>query len=240
MEASGSIWMRPEKRHGRGPEPTYSREQITAAAIKIADAEGLEAVSMRRIAKEVGAGAMSLYRYLGSKEDLFVLMADAVEGEDPPPDTPSGDWRADLTGLARRERAIMHRHPWISAMAATRPTFGPNMLRLGEYSLSCVDGLGLSIDRMLTITTSVLGFVRGFVQVELAEAEASRRTGLTEEQWRRSQAPYIGQIMESGRYPLITKVILDAAIPHMDPDEQFQNGLDHLLDGISAQLDRRR
>lgn len=239
METAGSIWMRPE-RHTRGPDPTYSREQITAAAIKLADTEGVEAVSMRRVARELGAGAMSLYRYIASKDDLFELMVDAVQGEDPLPDKPSGDWRADLTQLAERGRAMMTRHPWTTTVTTSRPSFGPNSLKVFEYGLSCVDGLGLSIDEMLTVVLGLIGFVRNFVQDVLAEAEAQRRTKMTEDEWRATQAPYLRQIMDSGRYPLFTKVIIDAALPHMDPDRQFRTGLDDLLDGIAAKLDRRR
>lgn len=239
MANPGNIWMRPH-RHSRGPDPTYSREQITAAAIKIADAEGLEAVSMRRIAKEVNAGAMTLYRYLGSKDDLLELMADAVQAEDPLPDKPSGDWRADLTELAERARAMMLRHPWTTTTFTTsRPSFGPNSIGVFEYSLSCVDGLGLSIDEMLSIVLNLIGYVRNFVQSIVAEAEAVRRTKMTEEQWRESQAPYIQQLIDSGRYPLLTKVIIDAALPHLAPDRVFRIGLDNLLDGIAAKLDRK-
>lgn len=239
MERSGSIWMRPE-RSGRGPDPAYSREQITAAAIKIADEEGIEALSIRRVAREVGAGAMSLYRYIDSKDDLIELMSDAAEGEEPLPDKPSGDWRADLRDFAARSRTLLRRHPWLTTRVTSRPSFGPNALRCYEYGLRCIDGLGLSIDEMLAISISMTGYVRTFVQGEQAEVELRRRTKLTEEDWRLSQAPYLEQIIGSGKYPLFTKVILDAALPHMDPDRQFSTGLDHLLDGISAQLERKR
>jgi len=239
MEASGSIWMRPHKQHGRGPDPAYSREQITEAAIKIADAEGLEAVSMRRIAREVGAGAMSLYRYLGSKDDLVELMMDAVEAEDPLPDKPSGDWRADVRQIAERARGIQERHPWLATLSAGRPSFGPNSLRSIEYSLSCLDGYGLSIDEMLMIFLVLTGYIRNFVQGQLAEAETRRRSKITEEEWRLSQSPYIEKIMASGEYPLFSKVIRDADLPHMEPERQFQTGLEHVLDGIAAKLDRR-
>src|SRR3954469_22260555 len=111
VDVPGSIWLRPE-RPTRGPSPTYSREQITTAAVKIADEGGIAAVSMRRVAQELGAGAMSLYRYIGSKDDLTALMLDHVEGEDPLPDAPAAGWRTELTGLAVRARAIMLRHPW--------------------------------------------------------------------------------------------------------------------------------
>jgi AcrR family transcriptional regulator len=226
--------MRPE-RHSRGPDPAYSREQITAAAIKIADADGIEAISMRRIAREVNAGAMSLYRYIGSKDDLLELMADAVQGEDPL-GGPTGDWRADLERIAYHQRALMRRHPWLAALSPARPSFGPNTVRNTEQALRCVDGLGLDIDEMLITVLSLSSFVRGFIQSELAEVEAQRRTKLTEDEWRRTQAPYLQKIMDSGEFPLFTKVIRDAALPHMDPDRQFDLGLGQLLDGIAARL----
>jgi AcrR family transcriptional regulator len=237
VEQLDSIWLRPP-RNRRGPDPAYSREQITVAAIKIADADGLQAISMRRVAREVDAGAMSLYRYVSSKDDLFELMLDAVQGEYAPPEKPSGDWRADLTELAVAQRAAVHRHPWLVSLTG-RPSFGPNTIRAMEYALSCVDGLGFTIDKMLSVVLSVISFVRGFTQAELAEAEARRRTGLTEEQWRLSQAPYVMHIMESGEFPLMSRVIIEAELPHMDIERQFSTGLDNLLDGVSAQLDRR-
>src|SRR6266700_1877830 len=153
LRAGGSvdyevIWMRPE-RPARGPAPAYSRDQITAAAIKIADADGLDALSMRRVARELGAGTMSLYRYVRNKDDLLELMVDAVLGETIPEDfARTGDWRADLRALARLMRAGMTCHPWILA----RPdplSFGPNTFRVSETILSCVDGIGLSIDQMM-------------------------------------------------------------------------------------------
>ncbi|MFL6142762.1 MAG: TetR/AcrR family transcriptional regulator [Labedaea sp.] len=234
-----SVWLRPE-RHTRGPDPAYSREQITAAAIKIADADGLDAISMRRVAREVSAGAMSLYRYIGSKDDLIELMMDAVQGEEPLPEPLTGDWRVDLTRVAEHLRASMLRHPWLATVTPSRPSFGPNTVHNFEYALRCVDGLGLSIDRMLTIVLSLSGFVRGFVQAQVAEAEAKRRTKLTESQWRQAQAPHLRQLIDSGRFPLFTKVIIDAELPHLEPEQQFRTGLNHLLDGIAAQLDRER
>jgi AcrR family transcriptional regulator len=230
--------MRPE-RHTRGPDPAYSREQITAAAVKLADAEGIEAISIRRIAREVNAGTMSLYRYIGSKDDLIELMTDAVQGEDEPPEL-TGSWRADLEHVAELQRAVLRRHPWLTTLAPGRPSFGPNTVRALEHGLRCVDGIGLDIDEMLVIVLSVTSFVRGFVQSELAEAEAQRRTKLTEEEWRQAQAPYVQQLIDSGEFPLVAKVILDAELPHMDLDRQFDTGLAHLLDGISARLDTLR
>jgi AcrR family transcriptional regulator len=233
------IWMRPE-RPARGPAPAHSRAQIAALAVKIADAEGLEALSMRRVAKELGAGTMSLYRYVPSKDDLVELMIDEVLGESvPEPAGLSGEWRADLRLLAHDVRRVLRRHPWM----AGRPnglTFGPNAMRLAEVALGTVDGLGLNIDQMMSVTGMVTSYVHGFVATELAAAEARRRTGLTDEQLMIANAPYIRSILETGRYPLIERVIVDARQPHMDPDERFEYGLERILDGIAGSLPDRR
>src|SRR5437016_6689746 len=115
--------MRPE-RPARGPQPSHSRDEIAAAAVAIADAEGIEAVSMRRVAAEIGAGTMSLYRYVPRKEDLVDLMIDQVSAEQLAPD-PTGDVRADLVEAARRQRALIHRHPWLVQALRTTPSPGP-------------------------------------------------------------------------------------------------------------------
>src|SRR5262245_25957268 len=119
-QGSDVIWARPD-RAGRGPRPAHSRAAIAAAAVRIADAEGLDAVSMRRLAAELGAGATSLYRYVARKDDLLDLMVDAVVGEGPPPAAPSGDWRADLREIAYSTRALILRHPWAAMLLAGRP-----------------------------------------------------------------------------------------------------------------------
>src|SRR5262249_43559728 len=109
------LWARTE-RSSRGPQPTLSHAQIAAAAIRIADREGLDAVSMRRVAAELGAGTMSLYRYVRTKDELHDLMRDTVAGEDDVPAKPSGHWRADLSVLAHQMRASALRHPWLPAL----------------------------------------------------------------------------------------------------------------------------
>jgi AcrR family transcriptional regulator len=233
------IWMRAE-RGARGPRPGHSRDEIAAAAVRIADAEGVEAVSMRRVAAEIGAGATSLYRYVSSKEDLYELMIDAAIGEELPPAAPSGDWRADLRAVSCGSRAVMLRHPWMPSLVAGRSTLGPNQLRVGEFTLGVIAGLGLDIDETLVLSGTLQAFVRGHAVGELAEREAVRRSGLTLEQWIARQAPYVWEIIASGKYPTITRVIMDAAAPH-DPDRDergFALGLEQILDGFAARLGR--
>ncbi|MGI5273451.1 TetR/AcrR family transcriptional regulator [Nonomuraea sp. CA-218870] len=230
-----NVWMRSDQ-PARGPRPAFSRSQLTEAAVRVADAEGLDAISMRRLATEIGSGTMSLYRYVSGKDEVIDLMVDAVAMEFLPPDVPSGDWRADLRALAVRTRQATHRHPWMARVTATRQSAGPNGVRALDRSLAMVDGLGLSVDAMLTVVGAVIAYVNGYVAAELGELEARRRTGLDVQQWMARQAPYITTLVESGDYPLFARVVSESGRELMDPDERFGYGLDRLLDGIAATL----
>ncbi|GAA2440420.1 TetR/AcrR family transcriptional regulator C-terminal domain-containing protein [Actinomadura vinacea] len=229
-----NIWMRPE-RPSRGPRPAYSRAQITETAVRIADAEGLEAASMRRIAAEIGTGAMSLYRYVPGRDDLIQLMVDHVMGELDPPDRPSGDWRADLTLLAGRSRAMRLRHPWLSEAQHGRPSFGPNELRVLEFGVGALD-LGLPIDDMLVLFGLVMGYVDSAVQDELAWEKEHRRSGLSKEGWMGRSAPYVHQLINSGEHPMLTRIVRDARQPHMGSEAAFRHGLERVLDCVQAAL----
>jgi AcrR family transcriptional regulator len=186
--------------------------------MELADADGLEAVSMRKVATVLGIGAASLYRYIESKDELYDLMVDHVQGEDGPPPP----------------RDVIHRHPWIASLAAGRPTFGPNSLAWTEHSLAAVDGLGLSIDEMLMAAEILQAFVRGFVIAELAEQQALQRAGLTMDQWMQIQGPYMMSMIERGEHPLLARVIVDANTPHAEDrnDLVFAAGLQRILNGL--------
>jgi len=232
----GVIWERPE-RAARGPAPSHSREEITRAAVKLADTQGIEAVSMRAIAVELGVGAASLYRYVARKDELIELMVDAVIGDDLEFEV-GGSWREDLRSFAQGLRAMTLRHPWMAVPSAGLRNFGPKTAGCYERVLGAVDGLGLEIDEMLVMVETLDAYVRGRVFEELSEQEAVRRSGLDQEQWMRTQIPYIESLIASGRYPLLTRVVLDARAPH-DPDRLehgFDLGLERVLDGLATML----
>jgi AcrR family transcriptional regulator len=236
MSSRGVIWDRPE-RAARGPAPSLSREEITRAAVLLADSLGIEAVSMRALAVELGVGAASLYRYVARKDELIDLMFDAVMGYDLQFEV-RGDWREDLRSFARGLRAMTLRHPWIAVQGAGRRNLGPNTARLYEQVLSSIDGLGLEIDEMLVMIETLDAFIRGRTLEELSEQEAVRRSGLDQEEWMRVQAPYIESLVASGDFPLLTRVVLDARAPH-DPDwltHGFDMGLERVLDGLATML----
>jgi AcrR family transcriptional regulator len=228
------IWARP-KRGTRGPKPAHSRDDVAAAGVRVADAAGLDAVTMRRVAAELGTGTTSLYRYVPSKEDLLDLMADAVLGEDDPPPR-TGDWRTDLAALAHRMRDRMLRHPWLATLSALRPSLGPNGLRWLEFTLATVDGRGLTPDDMIITTGTVTTFVLGSVVTELAE----RRTASSLAQWRAAQGAYGDSIISDGQYPILARIMIEASLPHLDnPAEKgFAEGLSQILDGLAPRLER--
>ncbi len=236
-EPSPVIWARLD-RSARRPQPSLTYEQIVRAAIEIADAEGVQALSMRKVASKLGAGTMSLYRYVDTKDDLLDLMVDTVLGEEEIPDKPSGDWRAELAESAGHNRRLARRHPWAVTFILARPNFGPNAVRQLEYLMAAVDGLGLDIDGMLDMVTTVSAFVAGFVQAELAEEEAQRRTNLTAEQWRARMAPYVRRLVATGRYPFLERIVVEAE-DFPDVDATFERRLSHVLDGLAVDLERR-
>lgn len=224
-----------------------SRAEIVSTAIAVADAEGPDAISMRRIARELGAGAMSLYWYLGSKEELLDLMLESIEAEIEPPE-PSGDWRADLRAFARRTRAAMSRHRWALEFIGSRPPSGPNDARNLERLLSLFDGLALddarlSMDIFGTVATYVLGAVMREAQEMRGEQDrAQAEANLTEEEIRAERERYYQWFEASGRYPRITR-LMESGVDPDDPatrDERFEFGLDCVLDGIAARLERQR
>jgi AcrR family transcriptional regulator len=230
------IWMRPE-RGTRGPKSTHSRQDLAVAAVRIADAEGLEAVTMRRIAAELDTGTASLYRYVVAKDDVLELMGDEVIGE-LRGTTLSGHWRADLETIAHLLRATALRHPWLPSLISTRTNQGPNSLWWLELSLSVFDGMDLAADEMLAALGTLTAFVVGHVFSELGDQEAVRRSGLTHEQWMEQQGEYGPTIMNSGRYPRFTRVMIEARLPHAADrqDRVFAAGLVRVLDGLAAHL----
>lgn len=237
-----TIWMRPEQpeRSGPGRRPGYSRDRITAAAITVADQDGIDAVTMRRVAAELGAGAMSLYRYVTGRDDLIDLMIDAVLGEIELPPAPSGDWRADLTLVAEGSRAVGLRHPWQIALANRRPTLGPNSLRVQEFLWSALDGFGLDIDEIASLAGMLGDYVHSAVHREIGWLDEARRTGMDIAQWMSGYVgPYVAKILAEGRYPMFNRSVMEAQVPHLPPEDRFHYGLDHVLNGIAASLPRQ-
>ncbi|GIL30988.1 TetR/AcrR family transcriptional regulator [Actinocatenispora comari] len=230
-QAAAWVWARLPDGADRA-KPALSPTRIVLAALELADAEGVDALSMRGVAKRLGAGTMSLYRHVATRDDLIDLMVDEVVGAAPLPDRPSGDWRADLTTLARSTRRTVREHPWVAGYLS-RPGLGPHSLARTEFALAAVAGLGLSTDRMLDLIGTVDAFTLGFVQDEWGRQEARRRAGLSEAGWREQQAAYLDRVVAAGDHPQLGRV---GAGPADEPDERFARRLGYVLDGLAAAL----
>jgi AcrR family transcriptional regulator len=233
-EPTPLVWDLPAE--PRGARLHLSQPAIAAAAIRVADAEGEQALTMRRIAQELGASTpMSLYRYVGGKEGVIDLMLDQVFGEIGLPKDPAGHWRESMHTLATKSRMTLRRHPWFTALAHQRPLFGPNALAHNEWSLTALAGLALPAGTAMSVVTMVFGYAVSFAQNEAEENRMRSRIGVnTDAELRAAAAPYIERIVDDGRYPLLSRWITEGAAAR--PDDQFLLGLDCLLDGIESRI----
>ncbi|MFI8101190.1 TetR/AcrR family transcriptional regulator [Streptomyces sp. NPDC086023] len=221
------LWLRPaEPRRGR--RPAFSREAITAAAVDLADAEGLEAVSMRKVAAQVGAGVMSLYSYAPDKEALLNLMVDHVSGELPASGTLTGDWRADLKAVAHLQRALMLRHRWLPAALATPRVPGPNALAFLEHVLAALRPTGLDGAAKLEVFAQLTGFVAGHVGHEIAQAAAAQSPGQAA-----LEARYLAAVAADGRHPELAEALAAPGRP-VTPEATFTRFLNRLVDGLDT------
>ncbi|GAB3973506.1 TetR/AcrR family transcriptional regulator C-terminal domain-containing protein [Actinoallomurus acanthiterrae] len=233
-EARVTIWERLE-RPARGPRPALTHDQIARAGVEIADEQGLDAVSMRRLAERLGVATMALYRYVASKDDVIELMIDAVAAEIEIP-RDSG-WRELARGFAGQLRAVGLRHHWLNAALARSPhVLTPNLVERVEEMLRSLDGLGLDVDAMMAVFGTVNSFVRGATAGEVIQREAVREGGwASEEEARMAYLPYVQWLIGTGRYPTLTRYIVEGSNED-DAQWQFEFGLECVLDGIAARL----
>ncbi|MGW5685223.1 TetR/AcrR family transcriptional regulator [Nonomuraea sp. NPDC003754] len=213
-----------------GTRSRLSLERIVRAAVELADAEGLAAVSMRRVAESLGFTTMSLYRHVPGKGELVDLMRDEVMGEqdaaDPDPDQ---GWRAELESWARGMLALYRRHPWLLESTGARHVPGPNALAGFERALATVVRTGLAPAQVAAAVTLVGGFVESAARQVAAAEQAERRTGVSEEDWW-GQRDSLFQHLD--RYPTLSRIYLAGG--YNEPLDLFEFGLERVLDGIET------
>jgi AcrR family transcriptional regulator len=223
----------------RGPRPKLTVRQIAAAAIDVADAEGLQALSMRRVAERLGVVPMSLYTYVPGKRELIDLMLDTVTGEVPLADAHGGGLRARLERMAREDWAFYHRHPWVLQISGHRPVMGPNSLAAFTSALTVVAGLGVSEAEQIMVVDILDGYVRGMAREAVDAAHAERHTGVSDEQWWNAQLPrWVDHAGGKAHTALSDPSV--GAVAFGRYEDKFEFGLQRLLDGIQAFIDARR
>lgn len=239
-----SAWGRRD-RPAKGPRPELSVERIVDAAVAVAEADGLAAVSMHRVATELGASTMSLYRHLASKDELLQLMVDAAYGPPPPVPLDRG-WRPALEAWARNMRAVLGRRPWTLRVPTTGPPTTPHSVAWMEQGLACVADTPLAQWERAATILAVSGYVRSDAtlraDVDAAARDAGTSADATFERW----ATGLATLLDPGRFPHLLALLqadepaapadAHAAGPGHEGDAEFTFGLDRLLDGIAAHL----
>ena len=209
------------------PRPRHTRRQVIEAAISIADEQGLDAVTIRAVATRLGAGAMSLYSYVPDKQALVYDMVERVSEELAVPPEPSGHWRADLRLLARQQRAMLHRHPWLITALSHRQPLGPATLAYLEFTLAALEPTGLDAGARLEAVALLNGFIANLVQSELADRDAQvGSAGAAEESAR------LRELLSTGRFPRFAEAIASGGDPEIDLAAHFDRLVDRMLDGL--------
>jgi AcrR family transcriptional regulator len=241
------IWARAEPSGRRAP---HSRADIAHAAIAVADAEGIDAVSMRRVARELGLGTMSLYHYVRGKDELVDLMSDAILGGQLVDDAAlRKGWRPALRAIAVATRRNFERHPWILGALQPRPRAvpGPNSLRHFDQSVAAVADLDVDVKTRMEIVTLIDDYVFGF-SLRAYIAGLEERVEQAEPGWMQAVFDYMSVELETGAYPNVQRIVdenraaggKDEDLPAMALDEgRFERGLERVLDGIAAELERK-
>ncbi|THV40543.1 TetR/AcrR family transcriptional regulator [Glycomyces buryatensis] len=227
QDAYRMLWG-PGERPTRGRPATLSRGRIVAEAVAIADAEGLEKVSMKRIAEQLGSGVMSLYRHVPGKDELIALMIDTAIGT--PPQLPIEDgWRTALAEWARATRDFFVAHRWALPLATLSRVIGPNETLWLDRGLSALAGEPLSGEERMFTVMAVNGYVRGAVQPELNGADDSP-------EWFRFAADPAGR----ERFPNATALLADGSLSARTPQRYFEFGLERVLDGLERYIEEQR
>jgi AcrR family transcriptional regulator len=233
-DEAASIWLRPEPNSRR---PSHTRAEIAAAALAIADAEGFDAVSMRRVAQQLGAGTMTLYHYVRNKDELITLMFDAVMGEVLIPEEElTGGWRHAVERISISSREAFRRHDWaLERLGDGRP--GPNGMRHFEQSLTAIADLDLPPYEKFELIGLIDDYVFGYSLREAEELVEHERG------WSQETLDFFQQQLDSGDYPLIRDFLgadvdvgIKRVIEYVSREGRFERGLERLLDGIEAHV----
>ncbi|WP_437669758.1 TetR/AcrR family transcriptional regulator [Sorangium sp. So ce131] len=254
----------PREREGRGADPARSLallwgshgkpgrsgltvRAIVSTAIELADAGGLEAVSMRHLADLLEVGTMSLYTHVPGKAELTDLMVDTVYGSlyddvDAPSRQPGG-WRGALRYIATRNWELYQRHPWLLEIVAARPVLGPNATLKYEAELRPLDDLGLTDVEMDSVLTLLLTHVEGAARAQASARRTRQESGMTDVEWWVATAPLLDKVVDARRFPVATRVGQSAGQAHQgasSPEHAFGFGLDRILDGVGLLISERR
>jgi AcrR family transcriptional regulator len=236
------LWRRAGRRRA-AVKQALSLERIVAAAIEVADAEGLAGLSMARVAEKLGCATMSLYRHVPSKEDLQVFMMDAAPGEPPDLAEAEADWRRGLERWAEALRAVYLRHPWALQISGSSPPLEPGQLAWLDRGLATLRATRLHPAEKLSVIMLLLYYVRGEAQLSAARARGGEPDTAGDREVLTRYGRTLAQLIDPGRLPALAEAIASGVFDPSRGDTgasaHFEFGLARVLDGIAA-LERAR
>lgn len=215
---------------------------VVDAAIEIADSEGMDALSMRRVAEKLSVGTMTLYSYVPGKDELTDLMTDTLMGTlyaDPDEPGRQGNWRDALRFITAKNWHLHLKHPWLSELVKPRPNLGPNFVLKYETELRPLDGIGLSDIEMDALLANVLMQVEGAARLYHRLEREKQHSAQTDEEWWLTQAPILDRLLDAGRFPVAARVgqsFGDEMKAAAAPEMTLNFGVKLLLDGVEQKL----
>ena len=236
------LWRDPAAVPRHGPRQGLSIDAVVDTATELADAEGLEAVTMRRVAQGLGVVPMTLYTYVPGKAELLDLMLDAAYARMPRTDTSGQAWRQRLAAIAAENRALFEAHPWAAAISTIRPPLGPGQMAKYDHELSAFAGLGLDDVTVDDCLTYLLSFVQACARATAHAGQAVRDSAMDDGQWWAASAPLLARVFDEHAYPTAARVGAAAGAAHgstYHPGHAYRFGLQRVLDGLAALIDNR-
>ncbi|MFC4337125.1 TetR/AcrR family transcriptional regulator [Salininema proteolyticum] len=209
---------------------------VVSAAVALADAEGMDAVTLPRVAADLGVTKMSLYRYVGSKDELLVHMQDHAFG--PAPERGDAGWREELKNWAFAQAEVMAEHPWLMDLPVSGPPRGPNAIDWLDAALSALRGTGLGVSEKLGIVTVVSTYARSSRQMS-AEMASERSAGTEQVEAEREWQAALFELVDPERYPEAAGLMAEPVFEPAGEDAEFLFGLDLILDGVAVIADEK-
>ncbi|RKT84563.1 regulatory protein, tetR family [Saccharopolyspora antimicrobica] len=213
----------------RGPRPGLDVDRIVQAAIDLADREGVAALTMRRVAAELGVGTASLYTYVPGRPDLIAMMLDQVIGRTSLPHELPGDWRAKFEAWATEDWAMFHRHPWVPAVASEPVLPGPNAFAWYDSTLRVLAGTGLSEQEKVAVIETLDNYVRG--------TASNKQDRHKDSSWLAKRDQALERLVDFDAYPHLAHALTSGGNPAAS--ETFELGLQRVLDGIAVLIEAR-
>jgi AcrR family transcriptional regulator len=234
------LWRDPAVVSRHGPRQGLSIDAVVAAATEVADTDGMDAVTMRRLAKALGVAPMTLYTYVPGKAELLDLMLDAAYASMPRLDTSGQPWRQRLAAIADENKALFENHPWAATVSTVRPPLGPGMMAKYEHELLALEGLGLDDVQMDASLTYLLSFVQAWARGAVDARAALQDSAMDDTEWWAAIGPLLARVLDETAYPVAARVGSAAGAAHgsaYSPGHAYTFGLERVLAGLSQLIE---